>query len=270
MSEMPISDWIENREMTGLPTFSYKEVCASFPTLSAKVVSNELYRLGKLKRIQSVHKGFYTIVPIQFKDRGIVPPYNYIGQLMLYLGRPYYISLLSAGVLHGAAHQRPQRTSIMTEPPRITFSRNSNDQLFWGYRTAIPQDLLCRTNSDTGIILYSNAELTAVDLVQYSHLIGGLSSAATVIEELLEKTDFNKNGEELLKYTTFPTLQRLGYIMDNILENQEQAESIERLLWPYFKNLRYRPLAADKPTDGMKRQSKWKIIINQDIEPDEW
>lgn len=267
---MSISDWIENREMTGLPTFSYKEVCASFSALSARVVSNELYRMGKLKRIQSVHKGFYTVVPVQFKDRGIVPPYNYIGQLMAYLGRPYYISLLSAGVLHGAAHQRPQKLSIMTVPPRITFSKNSNGQLFWGYRTEVPQNLLCQTNSDTGVILYSNAELTAVDLVQYCHLIGGLPSAATVIEELAEKTDFGKNGDELLKCTTYPTLQRLGYVLDNILDNQEQAESIEHLLQPYFKDLKYRPLSADKPTDNVNKAPRWKILINQDIEPDEW
>lgn len=267
---MAISDWIENREMTGFPTFSYKEVCESFPALSARVVSNELYRMGKLKRIQSVHKGFYTVVPIQFKAKGVVPPYNYIGQLMSYLGRPYYISLLSAGVLHGAAHQRPQKLSIMTEPPRITFSRNSNDQLFWGYRTKIPQNLLCRTNSDTGEILYSNEELTAVDLVQYCHLIGGLPSAATVIGELAEKTDFSKNGDELLKCTTYPALQRLGYILDNILDNQEQAKSIEHLLQPYFKDLKYRPLSAVRPTDHVNKAPRWKILINQDIEPDEW
>jgi predicted transcriptional regulator of viral defense system len=106
---MTISGWIENREMTGFPTFSYQEVSNAFPTLSSNVVSNKLCLLGKQKRIQTVHKQFYTVVPIQFKDRGIVPPYNYVDQLMTYLRRPYYISLLSAGVLHGAAHQRPQR-----------------------------------------------------------------------------------------------------------------------------------------------------------------
>lgn len=267
---MAISDWIENREMTGFPTFSYKEVCESFPALSPRVVSNELYRLGKQKRIQTVHKGFYTVIPIQFKDRGIVPPYNYIGQLMSYLGRPYYIGLLSAGVLHGAAHQRPQRLSIMTVPPRITFSKNSNSSLFWNYRTGIPAGLLEQTNSDTGVILYSNAELTAVDLVQFSHLVGGLSAAATVIEELVEKTDFSLHGEELAKATTYPTLQRLGYILDTVLENQEQADMIERILQPHFKELKYRPLSVDHPSDNAERDKKWKLIINQEIEPDEW
>ena len=74
MSVMSIFEWVENREMTGFPAFSYREVCESFPALSAGVASNELYRLGKLKRVQLVYKGFYTVVPVQFKDRGIVPP----------------------------------------------------------------------------------------------------------------------------------------------------------------------------------------------------
>ena len=267
---MSISEWIENREMKGLPTFSYQEVCASFPSLSSKIVSNELYRLGKNKRIQSVHKSFYTVVPIQFKDRGIVPPYNYIGQLMTYLGKPYYISLLSAGVLHGAAHQRPQKLSIMTVSPRITFSKYSNNQLFWGYRKEIPKGFLCETNSDTGTILYSNAELTAVDLVQYSHLIGGLSAAATVIDELVEKTDFERYGDRLIKATTFSTLQRLGFLLDVVLENETQADAVYDILQPYAKELKYRPLTTEYPTEKAERDSRWKIIINQEIEPDEW
>lgn len=267
---MAISDWIEHREMTGFPTFSYKEVGESFPALSPKVVSNELHRLGKQKRIQSVHKGFYAVVPVQFKDRGIVPPYNYIGQLMAYLGKPYYIGLLSAGVLHGAAHQRPQKLAIMTIPPHITFSKNSNGALLWNYRPEIPINLLDKTHSDTGEILYSNAELTAVDLVQYAHLIGGLSVAATVIEELLEKTDFGKHGDALVKATTYPTLQRLGYILDTVLENHKQADKIERILQPYFKDLKYRPLSVSCPADPAVRDKRWKIIINQEIEPDEW
>lgn len=267
---MSISDWVEKREMTGFPTFSYKEVRESFPALSAGVVSNELYRLGKLKRVQSVHKGFYTVIPVQFKDRGIVPPYNYIGQLMAYLERPYYISLLSAGVLHGAAHQRPQKLSIMTVPPRITFSKYSNDRLFWSYRKEIPKELLCETNSDTGTILYSNAELTAVDLVQYSHLIGGLSAAATVIDELAEKTDFERYGDRLAQETTLPTLQRLGFLLDAVLENETQADAVYGILRPYMKGLKYRPLATEYPTEKAERDSKWKIMINQEIAPDQW
>ncbi len=266
---MSISAWIEKREMTGFPTFSHQEVREEFPTLSPSVVSNELYRLCGSKRIQSVHKGFYTAVPLQYKDRGIVPPYNYVDQLMKHLGRRYYISLLSASALHGAAHQRPQRLSVMTEYPRITFTKAGNQQLSWSYRKEIPLTLLHETNSDTGTILYSNPELTAVDLVQYSHQAGGLSVAATAIAELVEKTDFRSRGEELVNVTTLPTLQRLGYILDAVLGNQQQADAVSNILQPHRKDLRYRPLSTDVPTENLRRNSTWKIIVNQQIEPDE-
>lgn len=266
---MTIPEWIDRREMVGLMTFSYENVTESFPSLSAQVVSNELYKQGRKKRILSVHKGFYTVVPLQFRDRGIVPPYNYISQLMAHLRRPYYISLLSAGVLHGAAHQRPQRLSVMTELPRITVSKNGNSQLFLNYRKSIPQDLLCQTNSDTGTIYYSNAELTAVDLVQYSQFIGGLSMAATVMAELVEKTDFSRNADTLIKATTMPTLQRLGFILDTILDEHSAADQLLALLEPHFSELKFRPLSTSQPTEGAERNKKWKIIENKNIDPDD-
>ncbi len=266
---MSISSWIEKREMTGFPTFSYQDVNEAFSSLSPIVVSNELHRLCKRKRIQSVHRGFYTVVPIQFKDRGIVPPYNYIDQLMSYLGRHYYVCLLSAGVLHGAAHQRPQRLTIMTEFPRITFTANRNKQLAWYFRKKIPQSLLCETNTDNDTMLYSNAELTAIDLVQYNSLVGGLSVATTVIAELIEKIDFHRCGNELLNITTLSTLQRLGYILDVVLENSQQANAISDILRPHLKNIRYRPLSTSHSVINAERDTKWRIIVNQEIVPDD-
>ncbi len=267
---MSIAEWIDKREMGGFPAFSFQEVCSSFPSLSGAVVANELCRLGKQRRIQPVHKGFYIALPLRYRDRGVVPPYNYVDQLMRHLGKPYYISLLSAGVLHGAAHQRPQRLSVTTVAPRVSHSKSYNAHLTWCYRSEIPQELLCRTNSETGSIAYSNAELTAVDLVQYSQLIGGLSVAATVIEELLEKTDFRRWGERLAGCTTLPTLQRLGYILDVVLHAEEQALAVEELLSDGGKGeLRYRPLATDTALDGAPRNTRWKILENKTISPDD-
>ena len=267
---MSIAKWVDQREMTGFMTFSYQEVLASFPSLTTATVSNELYRMKKKRRIQSVHKGYYAIVPMPFRDKGIVPPYHYIDQLMAYLDKPYYISLSSAGVLHGAAHQRPQKLSIMTTLPRITFSKDSNKHLFWNYRKEIPEALLCKTNSETGTILYSNVELTAVDLVQYNHLAGGLSAVSTIIEELAEATDFRQWGEALVKVTTLPTLQRLGYILDEVLENSSQADAIYDILHPHVGELKYRPLSKKHPMNKNAINTRWKIFVNHLIEPDEW
>ena len=34
-----------------------------------------------------------------------------------YLGKPYYVGLLSAAALHGAAHQQPMTDYIVTQTP---------------------------------------------------------------------------------------------------------------------------------------------------------
>lgn len=270
MSVMSIAEWIEEREIKGFPTFSHNDVKENFPTLNISSIANELCRLNKKKRIQSVHKGFYTAVPLPFKEKGVVPPYNYIGQLMNHLGRPYYISLLSAGVLNGAAHQRPQRMSVTTVLPRISNSEDYNPSLVWNYKKEIPRDFLLETNSDTGIILYSNPELTAIDLVQYNNLIGGLSVAGTIMEELAERLNFEKYGEKIIKITTFPTLQRLGYILEVVLDKRKLADSLYSILQPNLKQLKYRPLSTEKPTEDSERNTRWKLLINQEIEIDEW
>ena len=266
---MTIRSWIKQREIAGRPTFSIADVKEEFPNTSVRVITSELYRLSKQSIIVSVYKCFYTVMPVQYSARGVVPPLYYIDLLMSYLGKPYYISLLSAAELHGAAHQRPQKFSVTTILPKTTTSSQYNNQLMWNYRREIPENLLMQKNSETGRVKFSSPELTAVDLVQYNQLIGGLSMAATVLEELLEYTDFNKQFETLLSVTNIPTLQRLGYIAEVILEETEQANTLFNLLKSNNKRMKKVPLDSDHSTDGCQIDNRWNVIINQTIEPDD-
>lgn len=268
-TDMTIRSWIKQREIVGKPTFSIADVKEEFPNTSVRVIASELYRLSKQSIIVSVYKCFYTVIPVQYSARGVVPPLYYIDQLMSYLGKPYYISLLSAAELHGAAHQRPQKFSVTTILPKATTSSRYNNQLMWNYRREIPESLLMQRNSETGRVKYSSPELTAADLVQYNQLIGGLSMAATVLEELLEYTDFNRQFESLLSVTNIPTLQRLGYISEVILEETDQANTLFGLLKSSNKRMKKIPLDSDHSTDGYPSDNRWNVIVNQTIEPDD-
>src|SRR5574344_1473626 len=263
---MTIRSWIKQREIAGRPTFSIADVKEDFSNTSVRVITSELYRLSKQSIIVSVYKCFYTVIPVQYSARGVVPPLYYIDQLMAYLGKPYYISLLSAAELHGAAHQRPQRFSVTTIYPKATTSKQKNNILVWNYKRLIPQELLYRKNSETGIVKFSSPELTAVDLIQYENQVGGLSVVATVLEELLESTDFKRNFKTLLSVTTIPTLQRLGYIIDEVLEENQQADILFNLLMEYTQRLKYVALKTNLKTDECPKNNRWKIIINQSIE----
>lgn len=266
---MTIREWIKNREISGIQTFSYDELISSFKNYSEQIVKNELYRLSTQKMIFPVYKSFYAIIPPQYAAKGIVPPLYYIDQLMTFLRKPYYISLMNAAELLGAAHQRPQNFSVTTIFPKSTVSSSKNSLLSWLYRKRIPTEYLLTKNSETGTVTYSNAELTAIDLVQYEQYIGGLSRAATILEELIEQTDFSKVAKGLLDYTSVATVQRLGYVLDEILDEKAQADILFQQLFLYVKRLNYVTLSTRHPIiDGMKNK-RWKININLKIEIDD-
>ena len=127
--------------------------------------------------------------------------------------------------------------------PKSSVSQSKNNALVWVYRKEIPTDFLLSKNSETGVIYYSNAELTALDIVQYEQYIGGLSRAATI--------------------------QRLGYILDEILNAEEIADTLYMELTSYVKRFKYIPLTINKPKDCAERNNRWKIFVNTIIETDE-
>lgn len=266
---MTIREWIREREISGFATFSVDEVRLVFPAYSGQVIKNELFRLSSQGIIYSPYKGFYVIIPPHYAAKKMVPPIYYIDQLMTYLHKPYYISLLSAAEILGSAHQRPQRFSVMTIFPKSTVSSAKNKSLVWGYRKDIPADFLLSKNSETGVIRYSNAELTALDLTQYEQHIGGLSRTATVIEELAEQLDFQGASKKLFGYASIAAIQRLGYILETVLERKETADVLYEELRAYSKRFRYVPLSAHKPAIDSEKDIRWKVMINSTIEPDE-
>ena len=62
-------------------------------------------RLQKQGYLLRPRNGFYVVVPPQFLTWGAPPPAWYIDELMRFLGEPYYVALLKAAQLTGAAHQ---------------------------------------------------------------------------------------------------------------------------------------------------------------------
>src|SRR3972149_1360927 len=101
------SRFIEELLGQGRYTFTREEVARRLGT-SPAAVSMSLHRLMKAKRLVLPRSGFYVIVDPQHRAAGTLPPEWFIDPLMKDMARPYYVGLLSAAQLHGAAHQRPQ------------------------------------------------------------------------------------------------------------------------------------------------------------------
>jgi len=114
-----IKDWVEDLPKKGKSTFSKEEVERQFPYLTNRNILNTLNRLVVKKKIQSVWRGFFAVVLPEHGLSGIVPPMDYIDMLMKYLNKQYYIALLNAAELYGAAHQAPQEFFVMSNTTKL-------------------------------------------------------------------------------------------------------------------------------------------------------
>ena len=265
---MTVREWIREQEIRGKTMFSFDTLRKAFPSLSTQVVLNNLTRLKSEKVIYSPYSSFYVTLPPQYVLRGTISPYYFMGTLMANMKRPHYFGLLSAAVLWGAAHQRPQTDFVVTTPPKLSSCRTSRNRIKWIYKETIPSSLLCEKAGEAGPVTYSNAELTALDLVQFEQHSGGLSIVATILGELLEHTDFTGAAASSFRYCKKTTIQRLGYIVESVLGDTKQGQIIFAELGKFNQNLRYVALSPRGDSKGI-RNERWKLIINAQIEVDE-
>ena len=266
--EKTVREWVRKREITGKPLFSFFDLKEAFPSSSEQLLLNNISRLKRNRILYSPYKSFYVVLPPQYVLTGSVPSSYYMDELMSRLGRKYYFGLLTAAAMWGAAHQRPMVDCVMIEPPRLSSAADKRN-VNWVYRPSLPVQHACVKNGEYGVVRYSNAELTAVELVQYERHAGGLSRVATVIEELLESTDFAHAADGVFKVCNDTAIQRLGYIVEKEIGDERQGEIIyhewcRRCPSPHFVPLGVR---SDEPV--AYRDERWKIDVNMTIERDE-
>ena len=263
---MTLQKWIEDRAIHGYPTFSVEDVRTVGLCSSEQILQNELSRLCSNKTTANVYRGYYVIFPVHYILRGSVPATYYIDQLMSYLHKPYYVCMLSAAELLGAAHQRPQQFSIMTTFPKRRVVSTRNVTIDWFYRNELPEDALITKNTETGTIRISNPLLTAADLVQYQQHVGGLSRVASIIEELSEHIDIRNQYAPLVTHVKKVVWQRLGYIFEKIIEEKDLADELFEQLRASSGYFKYQPLSTSSDDNPSNRDSRWKININVQIE----
>ena len=91
-----------------------------------------------------------------------------------------------------------------------------------------------------------------------------------MIEELTEQTVWTGAAEKgLLSPSTIATVQRLGYILENVLMNQSQADDLYQELKIVSPKLNRFRLSTRKNDDGAVLDKRWNIIVNTEIEIDD-
>lgn len=261
-----LSEWAESRMANGKITFSIEEVRDAFPTYTETTLKLPLNRLFKKGKAISIHKGFYLLIPPQYQIRGILPPTQYLDGLMKYLNRPYYLGLLNAAAFHGAAHQQPQEFFVFTNFPQIRTINKVGIKVNYISINHIPEKLLESRKTESGYLKISSPELTAVDLIHFEKRIGGLSRAATILQELVDEIKPEKINSYFLHQVSALSIQRLGFILDKILHKKEIADHLYNKCIEANIKFHRKPLKASGKTKGFTSDERWKVIINTEIE----
>jgi predicted transcriptional regulator of viral defense system len=263
--------WIEDLPKRGKITFSQQNVVNQFPALSIGTIRSSLYRLVKNGKIQSVWHGFFVIVPVEYGLKGIVPPIEYINQLMTYLGKQYYVALQSAAALHGAAHQQPQEFTVITNSGNLRDKTKKDVKINFVTKKNITTQNTIQLVTNSSYVNVSTPELTAFDLIIYEKNVGGINRVATILNELAETLNFENIEADFLKSFGVAIIQRLGYLID-ILGYENLATTLfEKANKAGIKFRKY-PLvtvAEEIYLCDYQINNKWKLIINEEIEIDE-
>jgi predicted transcriptional regulator of viral defense system len=230
---------------------------------SPAAVKLALNRLAKQGLIASPARGFYVIVPPEYKSLGCLPADQFMPGLMKSLGLRYYAGLLSAAQFHGAAHHRPQEFQVFLAKNRRPIHCGRVRVVFMA-RKRVADVPVQSFNTLRGTVLVSTPEATAIDLVGYERHAGGLDHVATVVAELAEKIDPEKLAA-VAETAPIAWAQRLGYLLELVGEGQKAAG-----LKGYIKQ--HARLAALLVPAALRDQSRrvgdWNLYINADVEPD--
>ena len=146
---------------------------------------------------------------------------------------------------------------------------NKINTFFFNSKKKKPSKLLENKKTEAGYLKISNAVLTATDLIQYAKRIGGINRVAAVLAELVENIQPSAFDNDLLENVSVAALQRLGYLIDKVLDNQVLASALMTLLDNNNTPLFRIPLKAASETKGFETDERWKVIINTIIEIDE-
>ena len=258
-----VSAFVEGLQATGTYTFSNADVRDALPK-SEVAIDNALRRLKKRGRIVGPRRGFYVVVPTEYKMAGSPPPSWFIDGLMDFLGQPYYVGLLSAAAVHGASHQQPMTFQVVTDRPTREGVAGRGHINFHMSRQ-VAETPASRVQTETGTMRVSTPESTAFDLVRFSAACGGWSNVATVLLELAERLEPEALCS-VARLRKIPEIQRLGYLLD-LTGQPRLADPLLRVLG----SKRYRPvaLAPDAARSGAEAVSPWRVIPNLEVEIDQ-
>lgn len=261
-----LESFVNDLRSKGRYSFTMQELRNRY-RLTDEALKKALQRLTSKKGAARVRQEFYVVLPPEYRNRGMLPASLFVDDLMKFLQKDYYVGLLSAASFYGAAHQQPQEFYVATKKPTVRPISNGRLKITFYYKKAWRPDDVKERKVETGYVTVSSPELTALDLITYSDRVGGLNRVATVLDELAGEM----NGEQLAvaaaAYGNISSVQRLGFLLDEILDKRELAAPLAN----YLNGVKHFPVLLrpqKKKPENKVTGNRWKVVANAEIEVD--
>lgn len=226
-----------------------------------------LARLIAQQRLISPRRGFYVIVPPEYRQNAAVPPTSYLDDMMAHLATPYYVGLLSAAALYGAGHQQPQRLQVVTAR-RLRPTAAEARRIAWVTKHTVAQTPVEQRTVATGYLTVSTREATACDLVQYATRAGGFGNVATVLAELAVSLDPHQLQRAADAADGVAVIQRMGYLLEHVVMLRDATAMNALEDWLQRQTVRPVPLRHHQSIRGAVLAPRWGVLVNDRVERD--
>ena len=258
------SGFVDRLQASGRYTFRREEARSALG-VSEIALQSAARRMAAKGRICAPRRGFYVIVPVEYSQAGAPPPSWFIDDLMKFHQHLYYVGLLSAAALHGAAHQQPQVFQVVTDTTvRPIAVGRSLIRFFLKWHLA--ETPTTEVKTETGAMRVSTPEATALDLVRYVGSAGQLGNVATVLSEISERINPKRLVEAARAEVELSVVQRLGFLLERFASPDVVAPLAEWLATKRPRPVSLRPERQPKVTE---KDARWQILVNEDVEVDE-
>jgi len=256
-----LTELVDAYQATGRYVLTREQALATLG-VSEEAVKKAAQRLVAKRRIAAVRRGFFVIVPIEYRAAGAPPPSWFVDDLMRFHDQPYYVGLLSAAALHGAAHQQPQEFQIVTSQQlRPAVAGRARIRFF--RKRDLERTPTIDVKTETGVMRVSTPEATAFDLLRYVEAVGHLGNVVTVLADLAQKMDAQRLADAAKAEGDVPSAQRLGYLLD-LVGAGEVGSALGA--WLEERHPRFVPLRSDRPARRAAKNTPWHVLVNENVE----
>ena len=262
---MTIEAYIKQLELRFEYCFTRAEAQAALG-LSGATLNRALYRQSRKKRIQSIRRGIYLILPVKYQLQQVLPLELFIDQLATKMQKSYYVGLHSAALRHGASHQAVMEHYVITQRPQPRNADKKQMRIKFYETSKWPDKNIQKMKSDSGYYNISSPALTMADLIHFQNKAGGYNRIYTTLDELKDALTANDIKQLCTWYPYKSVLQRMGFMLASLQVEQECLLELKNRL--DNENLKATLLVEQKGQRPGSVDPVWKIDQNVTLESD--